>query len=451
MGLRKSQLRQQVRPFKPQAERGKGFRVIARFFTRLSDLTAKTPQELPRVAARLFGVFFLFEMFAGAVTVVIDTLRTWRQSPVKPFPVTALPEVAHHGNKLQVYTSGIDVYTEMLKSIRDAKSHVFFETFIWKNDEIGHLFKEALIDAAKRGVEVFIIWDAFGNINVPPALTRFPALPHLHVLRFGLFRSFFLSMRSTGRDHRKILTVDNRVGYIGGYNIGSLYATQWRDTHLRITGDSAWELTDAFTDFWNAHRTRHLPRLPQFKSRQWISDITVARNEPNRLLFPVRGLYINALNKAKKRFWITQAYFIPDQEFLAELIAASDRGVDIKVLMPEVSNHIAADWVARSIYSPMLEAGIEIWLYQDAMVHAKTATADGNWTTIGTANIDRLSMTGNYEVNTEIYSKDLAAQMEQVFLNDLTNSRQLTLAEWEERPVVNRIIERVLRPLGSVL
>ena len=136
---------------------------------------------------------------------------------------------------------------------------------------------------------------------------------------------------------------------------------------------------------------------------------------------------------------------------IRDSIAAAWRGVDIKVLMPETSNHIAADWVARSYYSPMLEAGVEIWLYQEAMVHAKTATADGCWTTIGTANIDRLSMTGNYEINMEIFSTDLADQMEQVFLNDLTNARQLTLDQWEERPVVNRVIERLLRPLGSVL
>lgn len=431
--------------------RGEAFRRLARFFTRLSELAVKTPQELPKVLARFFGGFLLFELIAGAITVVIDTLRTWRQSSVKPFPITQLPEISFAKDKLQVYTSGIEVYTAMLQAIRSAQSHVFFETFIWKNDEIGHLFKEALIDAAERGVEVFIIWDAFGNFNVPPAMTHFPRQPHLHVLRFGLFRSFFLSLRSTGRDHRKILTVDNKIGFIGGYNIGSLYATQWRDTHLRVTGPSVWELTDAFTDFWNAHKLRHLPKLSPFIPRQWIPEVEVARNEPNRLLFPVRGLYIKALNQARKRFWITQAYFIPDQDILNELIAAAARGVDIKVLMPETSNHIAADWVARSYYSPMLEAGIEIWLYQEAMVHAKTATADGSWTTIGTANIDRLSMTGNYEINMEIFSTDLANQMEQVFLNDLTNARQLTLEQWEERPVVNRVIERLLRPLGSVL
>lgn len=433
------------------ARRGRAFREISKFFARLETLARRTPANLPRVLGRTFGAFVIFELFAGFVTVIIDTLRSWRSGATATFPVTKLPEIEVLDNRFQVYTSGIDLYAAMLNDIRTARRHIFFETFIWKNDEVGRLFKDELIAAAKRGVDVFIIWDALGNINVPPALTRFPRLPNLHALRFGLLRSFFLSFRSTGRDHRKLLEIDNRVGYIGGYNIGSIYANQWRDTHLRVEGEAVWELADAFTDFWNAHLRGNLPYLPQYPATNWQSEISVARNEPHRLLFPVRGLYINALNKARRRVWITQAYFIPDRDILDELIAASSRGVDVKILVPETSNHIAADWVARSFYSPLLKAGVQIWLYQDAMVHAKTATADGMWTTIGTANIDRLSMTGNYEINMEIYSDKLASQMEKVFTKDLTNARQLTLAEWEERGLVPRIIERMLRPLGSII
>lgn len=123
----------------------------------------------------------------------------------------------------------------------------------------------------------------------------------------------------------------------------------------------------------------------------------------------------------------------------------------MKVLIPEISGHIAVDWVARSFYSPLLEAGVKIWLYQSAIVHARTATADGVWITAGTANTDRLSMTGNYEVSLEAYSPDLTAQVEQVFRNDLGDARQPTLTEWEEHPWLAHIIKGVLRPLGSIL
>lgn len=432
--------------------RGSTLRRLASFFSRLADLALKTPAALPRIASRILGFFLLFEFIAGFITVIVDTLRSWRPAPVVSFPITELPAVDVHGNKMKVFTSGAELYQAMLEEIRSAKRNIFFETFIWKNDEVGQLFKDALVAAARRGVNVFIIWDAFGNLNVPPAFTNFPKIPHLHVMRFGLLRSFFLSFRSTGRDHRKLLVADNRVGFIGGYNIGSLYATQWRDTHLRIEGNATLELANAFTDFWNAHLyLNRLPSLPKYPGQQWHRNIGAAKNEPNRWLFPVRGLYINALGRAQKNVWITQAYFIPDKDILDELIQAASRGVDVKVLIPEVSNHVAADWVARSFYFPLLEAGVEIWLYQNAMVHAKTATADGVWTTIGTANIDRLSMLGNYEINLEVRSRKLAEQMEKVFLNDLSNAHQLTLAQWEERPWLNRVIERLLRPLGSVL
>lgn len=434
------------------AAREIALRKIASFFTRLADLTLKTPTDLPKIISRTLGGFLFFEFVAGAITVGIDTLRSWRPAPAVSFPVTESPAVTVQGNEMQVFTSGSEVYQAMLDEIRHAKRNVFFETFIWKCDEVGRLFKDALVEAANRGVHVFIIWDAFGNLNVPPNFTRFPRLPRLHVMRFGLLRSFFLSLRSTGRDHRKLLVVDNRVGFIGGYNIGALYADCWRDTHVRIKGEATLELANAFTEFWNTHLNPHqLPSLPKYPGKRWCRDILAAKNEPNRLLFPVRGLYINALSRAQKNVWITQAYFIPDKDILDELTQAANRGVDVKVLIPEISNHIAADWVARSFYSQLLEAGVEIWLYQNAMVHAKTATADGIWTTIGTANIDRLSMTGNYEINMEVYSKKLAHQMEKVFVNDLSNARQLNLVEWEGRPWLNRVIEKLLRPLGSLL
>lgn len=411
----------------------------------------RSPKEAPKLVRLALRVFLLFEFLAGATTVAIDFLRASRTSEVASFPVTQLPslDVAH--NNLQVYTLGTELYQDMLDAIRHAKRHVFFETFIWKNDEVGQLFKDALIDAAKRGVHVWIIYDEMGNLVVPRKFQQMPQISTLHVLHFRILRSFFLSLRNTGTDHRKILTVDNRVGFIGGYNIGSLYATQWRDTHLRIEGPGVWELTNAFVDFWNAHRRKHHPTLPHYPSPAWDTGVTIARNEPNRFLFPVRGLYISALNRAEKQVWITSAYFVPDKDILDELCVAAARGVDVRVLIPERSNHIAVDWVSRCYYLELLEAGVQIWLYRGAMIHAKTATVDGAWTTIGTANIDRLSMTGNYEVNLEVTSKRLAAQMEQVFLNDLSNSRQVTLQEWAERPFMPRLIERLLKPLGAVL
>ncbi|HNO39774.1 MAG TPA: phospholipase D-like domain-containing protein, partial [Marmoricola sp.] len=145
------------------------------------------------------------------------------------------------------------------------------------------------------------------------------------------------------------------------------------------------------------------------------------------------------------------AYFIPDENFVESLTEASERGVDVRILLPAKSNHIVADLVSRGYFGRMLNAGIHIYRFRDAMVHAKTATIDGNWSTIGTANVDRLSMTGNYEINVEIIDPALAQNMEEIFTNDLLNTWPLSAAEWESRDIYRRFTEIVFKPLRPML
>jgi cardiolipin synthase len=132
-------------------------------------------------------------------------------------------------------------------------------------------------------------------------------------------------------------------------------------------------------------------------------------------------------------------------------VEAAERGVKVRILMPEISNHVVADWLSRGFYSTLLDSGVQILLYRDAMVHAKTATIDGKWSTIGTANIDRLSLTGNYEINLEILDEDVARNMEIIFSNDSSNTRELTSAEWGSRPLVAKACELILIPLRPLL
>ncbi len=387
---------------------------------------------------------------AGVITV--DEIRKRRQPPPNGYPYVEPTTVDVGGSAVTTYTSGMDVYKDMLEAIRSAEHTVYFESYIWKGDEVGEEFKAALIDASRRGVDVYVVYDAFGNLVVPPSFFNLPE--PIHVLRFPVLRRRLFvkpGIRNLGRDHRKILVVDRRVGFVGGYNIGRLFAEEWRDTHLRVVGPAVWELDNAFVDFWNEYRGKRLPALPDRGAASWDARIEAARNAPGRMLFPVRGLYLKAIDRACERVYITQAYFIPDAEILHALLAAARRGVDVRVIVPEYSNHIVADWVARGYFEQLLAGGVTIWLYRHAMVHAKTATVDGRWSTVGTANIDRLSLTGNYEVNLELISDDQAREMERIFRMDLDNCRQLTLEEWEKRGKVNRFVERVLAPLHPLL
>lgn len=390
---------------------------------------------------------------AIATVLTVDRMRKRRYPPGGEFPRTPPRSVPVADSEVTVFTYGQHVYDAMLASIREAQHTIYFETFIWKSDEIGQAFKDELVAAAERGVDVYIVVDTWGNLVVDPRFKRMPDLPRLHTLWFPLIRPGLVTLnpRKTGRDHRKILVVDSAVGYVGGYNIGSLYATMWRDTHVRVAGPSVWELEDAFVDFWNEHRRRKHPQLPDRGAAAWEPRIRAAENAPSRLLFPVRGLYLEAIDRAEHHVYITQAYFIPDREILAALIAAAKRGVDVRVLVPKVSNHVLADWAARSYYAQLLEAGVTLWLFHGAMVHAKTMTVDGRWSTIGTANIDRMSMTGNFEVNLEFYDDGLAEHMERVFATDLTNCTELTLEQWNRRGHLTRVLEYLIRPLGPLM
>ncbi len=401
------------------------------------------------------GIALLAAQAAAVVTVhAIDRMRTARiPGGMHGFPTLPPADTQIGDTVARTYTEGHSLYEDMLEAIEGATHHIYFETFIWRSDSWGQRFKDALIAAAQRGVEVFCVWDGFGVLNQDPRFYKFPAMPNLHVRKFPTLRSgfFTLNIRRTGQDHRKILVVDGEVGFVGGYNIGDPFANEWRDTHVRITGGAVWELENGFVDFWNHFRPKTSPELPDQGARAWSADVTAQFNLPHYLLYPIRGMYIDAIERATDRVLITTAYFIPDREVLSSLIAAARRGVRVQVLIPEYSNHILADWVARPYYGELLREGVEIWLYQHAMVHSKTMTVDGRWSTIGTANIDRLSMRGNYEVCLQFFSRPLAARMEEIFANDLTTARRLTIDEWEKRSTLTRVGEVLLGPLEPLV
>jgi len=385
---------------------------------------------------------------------LVDSYRR-RGKKSKPFPVTPPGTVAVGGGSLTTYTFGDDLFEAMLDAIKGARKQILFETYIWKGDEVGQRFKTALTEAAARGVEVYCIYDSFANLVVPPRFKRFPA--GMKVLRYPVYPAGwrFFDLSRYGRDHRKILVVDDSVGFVGGYNIGSAYADEWRDTHVRITGPGVWDLKRAFADFWNLNRRRRFgasqrPLLIETTS-VWEPKVRFHRNVPRLWMFPIRSMYLEAINRAAKNIWLTQAYFIPDQDFVDALKDAARRGVDVRLLLPLKSNHVVADWISRGYFSQMLDAGIRILRYKDAMVHAKTATVDGTWSTVGTANIDRLSLSGNYEINLEIIDEDVAAQMEAIFERDESNCLELTRAEWEARDVHRKFTELVLTPLRPLL
>lgn len=410
--------------------------------------------DLWAAARRFLLVFFGVPILVGVVLTLVDSWRR-RGKKTTPFSTLAPQEVRIGEGQVTTYTFGQDLYDDMLAAIRGAQHMVLFETYIWKGDEVGQRFKQALTEAADRGVEVYAIYDSFANLVVPSRFKRFA--PILRVFAYPVYNAGwrFFDIRRYGRDHRKILVVDDDVAFVGGYNVGAPYATEWRDTHCRITGPGVWDLKRSFADFWNEHRGSgrggQRPLLLQSPLDSWEPRIRVHRNLPRQWMFPIRAMYLEAINRSTRNVWLTHAYFIPDQDFVDALKLAARRGVDVRLLLPRTSNHVVADWLSRGYFSQLLRAGVRIHRFEGAMVHAKTATIDGNWSTIGTANIDRLSMTGNYEINMEFIDPGMARVMEDIFRSDLRQCSELTLAEWNARGVHREFTEHVLQPLRFLL
>ncbi len=387
-----------------------------------------------------------------SVLTVLASIAEWRKRRRgrARFPYSTPSPLTIGADEVCLYTYGADLYAAMLTAIESARESIYLETFIWKGDVLGKQFKAALARKAAEGVRVYVIFDGFANLVVPPHFKRFPIT--INMLEYRTLRQvwYIFDPRRYARDHRKLLIVDHAVAFIGGFNIGQLYATQWRDTHLAIRGPTALDLAHAFVDFWNNNRGRH-PAIPPLPRRAWPRQIRLARNDPARLIFPIRGMYLEAIERAQRYIYCTNAYFIPDRVILSALIAAAQRGVDVRILLPWQSNHVSADWLARGFFDQCLRNGIRIFGYKDAMIHAKTATIDGIWSTIGTANLDRLSLVGNYEINVEIIDAAFATLMQQIFLDDTANAFELTLAEWERRPWYARMSEAILSPLRPLL
>jgi cardiolipin synthase len=408
---------------------------------------------LRRVGFRIFLGLTVLQAVIVGVLVALAELRKRRQVPREGFPWEDQPEIKLEAgeDRLKIYAYGVNLYEAMLEEIEAAEGDIFVGTFIWKGDEVGRRFVEALSRKAGEGVEVYVVFDGLANVFVPPSFKRFPEKIHRLHFRPLSGPAKILNPRNVFRFHRHVMSVDGKVAFLGGYNIGSLYEAGWRDTHVRVRGDAAREVDNAFVDFWNAHRTGELPGIVPNKERDWNPAVRVRRNDPYMRIFPIREMYIEAIDRANSHVYLTHAYFVPDRAMKAHLIDATNRGVDVQLLVPEQSNHVTVDWLARRHFHDLLEAGVRIFLYKHIMIHSKTATVDGIWSTIGSANIDRYSMLGNYELNIEVYSRTLAAQMERMFALDKTNARELNLEEWERRPLPVKLVERTLASLSPLV
>ena len=365
--------------------------------------------------------------------------------------------VAASRHRLSLLRDGAQTFDAMIQAIRSARSFVCLETYILRDDWTGRRFAAALSERARAGVEVNLLYDAWGSDvsgwyleDLAAAGVRTLAY---HPLRFHGRLGAILA-RVIKRDHRKVLVVDGRIGFTGGLNIADDYAPAraggggWRDTHLQLEGPAVAELLYSFLRLWvrnggaplDERRYTSAGRRPDPKVRIVGNSLRGRRDAIGRL-------YKDAINKARRRIRITNAYFVPTVGVFRAIRQAALRGVDVQLIVAGTTDVPAVRLASRAFYEPYLRAGVRIFEWKGRVLHAKTATVDGHWSTVGSANLDVASLRVNLEVNAVVEDEHLAWELERMFEEDLESCEEITLESWHARP----FWEKLLSPMVFLL
>lgn len=340
-------------------------------------------------------------------------------------------------NEVAILRDGLQAYPAMLDAIAQARSTICLETYILRDDETGQRFLAALCERARAGVEVLLLFDAWGSSVSDESLETLRAAGiKVHAflpLRFS-FGLKAIAARLLRRNHRKSLVVDGRVGFAGGLNISNEYAAAadggegWRDTHLRIAGPGAHDLEKLFLATWRKQKgprfdeTRFFRRLPAP-----CAALAIVGNDFALHQKAIRQAYTAAFARAKQRIFLTQAYFLPPRRLLKEITQAVRRGVRVAIVVAAATDVKLLLYGARGLYPKLLKAGVEVYEWHGRILHAKTAVVDGTWSTIGSSNLDSLSLRQNLEVNAVVIDRAFAAAMERLFVDDLQHCERVTV------------------------
>jgi cardiolipin synthase len=385
--------------------------------------------------------------------------------------VAGLCEPLVTGNRVDLLQDGPGTYAAMFDAIASARDHVNLESYILEAEGPGEEFARRLIDKARAGVRVNVLYDSFGSLGTPASYFDHLRAHGVNVCEYNPLRHLgnLLSRALHLRDHRKLLVVDGRIGFIGGVNISPVYSagssplaslegsaapadgdpvkTGWRDTHVRVEGPIVAQLQRLFMRHWSRHSsialrgTHYFPPLAPVGNQR----VALAACDAGRRRNPFYRALLSALDAAQHRIFLTTAYLVPTRRLMRSLIRARKRGVEVRLLLPGISDFWAPLQAGRSHYARLLRAGVHIHELRDALLHAKTCVIDGLWTTVGSSNLDWRSFLHNAEANLVVLDAALGQEMERTYLDDLARSREIVRAEWSRRGWRQRLAETVAR------
>lgn len=372
------------------------------------------------------------------------------------------------GNSVEILVNGDQIFPAMLKAIREAKKSIHFLTYVYWSGDIAVEFAEAITERANAGVECYVLLDALGAHRMDQKLRDMMSNAGAHLFYYNRITAGNL-LKYYYRTHRKILVTDGKIGFSGGVGIADEWAgdarneDEWHEFHFRATGPVVAQIFNAFAENWNEidgiekkfefldPEDGDYPVMPMaegepnsgsFQNQEMQSFYSSPRDGH----FEAYRLYKSAVESAQKNLYIENAYFVPNAEMRELLSAAVDRGVDVKIILPDFKND---SWIARCrsrpLWGELLESGVEVYRYTPTMTHSKFMIMDDDWVTAGSVNFDTISFKVNEEANLNLFGDDFAARMHELFDYDLSRSRKVELERWRNRGFWRKLEEWLAR------
>jgi cardiolipin synthase len=375
------------------------------------------------------------------------TLEAYTATPIVP------------GNRVEILLNGEEIFPAMLQAIRGARRTITYAQYFYEDGPVARDLAEALTERCLAGVGVSVLLDGFGALNIPPEYVAMMRQAGCHVAFFRPL-DVFAFPRANYRNHRRILVVDGRVGFTGGSGVSRKWMgngrveNHWRDTDVKVSGPIVEYLQGAFAENWLEATGIVLggeAYFPQPRAPEGTVHAQVVRSSPAGGSFAMYTTFLLAVSAARRSIYITNPYFVPDQRMTQAFIDAVRRGVRVVVLVPGAIDHNLVRQASRGSYGRLLRAGVEIYEYRAALLHAKTMVVDGVWATVGSTNLDSRSFTLNDELNLVVYDRQVARRLEQVFRDDLAYSERVTYSRWRRRGLVDRMFEWLATPIRDQL
>ena len=365
-------------------------------------------------------------------------------------------------NDIRIYTDGREKFDALLAEMEHARNYIHLQYYIIRNDELWQEIEEVLVRKARQGVEVRVLFDSMGCRGMHRADWARLKRAGIEVAEFFPAVLGKLQLRINYRNHRKIVVIDGRIGFIGGFNIGREYIGKdkkfgyWRDTHVCMEGSAVTSLAVRFVLDWNYAAKENLfleDRLFEIPTyiRNGRDPVQIVSSGPDSSSQEIRNNYLRLIHLARKSIFIQTPYFIPDDDIRDALVIAAKSGIDVRIMIPCKPDHPFVYWATYSYMGEMIEAGARCYTYDNGFLHTKCLCVDGLVSCLGTANMDIRSFSLNFEVNAVIYSGKTTEKLMEVFENDILKSTLITRKKYEQRSIFVRFKEQFCRLLSPIL